>query len=309
MRTRRIVLSLACALAAQAGAVLPSALAEDPPGRPVIVPSAEQFDLRSKSGLDYRIFLAGPTVDVPEAGAPVIYLTDANLNFPLFVAAARQRTRYEPRAVIVGIGYPGEDPNAHLERRIYDMTPSTPPPFSDALGKRATPLKTGGNDAFLKFIEEELKPVVERRYKIDRSRQALFGHSVGGLFVLHVLLQKPEAFQTYLAVSPSVWWNDGSLLDEEKAFLERYSGKDVPARLFISVGGKEAGSGPPGARLQPNSSERRRMVGNVQDVAKRLASSSVKNMSVLFYEFPDEEHGTVVMPAASRGVRYALDGK
>lgn len=275
-------------------------------GGTVTIPGAEQFDLRSNSGLTYRIFVAGPTGEVPDHGSPVIYLTDGNANFPVLLAAARQRSRDDPRAVVVGIGYPGDDGAIHRERRTFDLTPvssGSPPPDGFPV------YKSGGNDQFFRFIEDEVKPAIERRHKVDRRRQTLFGHSLGGLFVLHVLFTAPDSFQTYLASSPSLWWDGGSIVAEEHAFSEAYAGRRLEARLLITFGQWEQGAGPGVSPEQSDTLSRRRMAGNAKELATRLANAQIGGMAVKLLEFAEEEHGSVVLPAASRGVRFAIDEK
>ncbi|BBI61027.1 hypothetical protein HSBAA_23330 [Vreelandella sulfidaeris] len=64
----------------------------------------------------------------------------------------------------------------------------------------------GGADRFLSFIEGHLKPEINRRFAINTEQEAIFGHSLGGLFVLHALLTQPSSFDRYIAISPSLWW-------------------------------------------------------------------------------------------------------
>src|SRR3546814_4655171 len=80
---------------------------------------------------------------------------------------------------------------------MYDMTP---PGSGDSRIKRPT----GGADAFLDFIEHDLKPAVAAAAKVDPGRQAIFGHSLGGQFVLYTMITRPQLFDTYLAASPSM---------------------------------------------------------------------------------------------------------
>jgi uncharacterized protein len=275
-------------------------IAADPP---VTIPNTEQWDMQSNAGLDYRIFVGKPFGKPPEAGCPVIYLTDANLNF-LIIHAAVQRLR--TAAVVVGIGYPGLDFVTHHERRAFDLTSTQSEEFRKKFPPGGPVHKTGGNDQFLTFIEEELKPRVEKRFTIDKNRQAFFGHSLGGLFAMHVLFNKPSAFQTYIASSPSLWWNDNDIRKEETAFVAKYTDKGVKARLFISVGGLEQKTDTD-ADLSP-AIPKLRMISNAQELADRMNASKLKGLSVSFREFPDEDHASVLLPAANRGVRYALDG-
>lgn len=118
MRLTNRIFALA-ALAAVTGA----ALAADPAPTPVVLPGAEQFDVKSKAGREYRIFLAAPAGKAPAAGYPVIYLPDANGDFPILLSAVRRQARGGGGAVVVGIGYPGEA-KAFGERRTFDLTPA-----------------------------------------------------------------------------------------------------------------------------------------------------------------------------------------
>lgn len=275
-------------------------------GQPVTLPGTEQFDLTSKSGETYRIFVAGPKDIPPGNGAPVIYLSDGNSNFPVVLAAAQKQARAGLQAVVVGIGYPTDDQEVHRRRRAVDLTPKTSPEWIKSNAPQMGDVETGGNDRFLAFIEDELKPAIERKFRIDRSRQTLFGHSFGGLFVLHALFSKPESFQTYVASSPSIWWNDGSVLEQAKAFAKDNSGENHSARLFVSIGSLEQRPGP-GAPIQraPSAGQK-----NMSEAAKGLAESlKASGVTVEFREFAEENHGTVVLPAASRGVRFALEDK
>jgi predicted alpha/beta superfamily hydrolase len=289
-------------------ASLPPAGAADP--TPVSIPQAEQFDVKSKGGLDYRIFVAAPKGKAPEKGYPVIYLTDGNGNFPTLLSAVRRQGPGGAAAVVVGIGYPSDDEKEFNARRTLDLTPLTSPEWLKSLPKGGPPLgKTGGNDEFLKFIEDELKPLVERKYATDRARQTLFGHSFGGLFALHVLFTRPDAFQTYLASSPSIWWNDRSVLAEEQAFAKKLAGRAVNARLLVTVGEWEQKPGPKVTKERADMLRDRRQVDNARELADRMARLPVKKLTVSFREFAEEDHGSVVLPAASRGVRFALDDR
>jgi predicted alpha/beta superfamily hydrolase len=282
------------------------AFAADP--TPVVVPKAEQFDVTSKGGLEYRVFVAAPAGKAPEGGFPVIYHTDGLGNFlALHAALRRQSPGGDAGAVLVGVGYPGDGEKAFAARRTLDLTPPTSEEWLKSLPRGGPPTgKTGGNDAFLAFLEDELKPVIEKKHPIDRTRQALFGHSFGGLFALHVLFNKPDAFQTYLASSPSIWWNDRSLLAEEKAFVEKYADTGVKARLLVTVGTWEQTAGPGVPKGRADLLKARRQVDNGKELTDRLGKGKVKGLEVLFREFAEEDHGSVLLPAAGRGVRFAL---
>src|ERR1700719_4642547 len=79
----------------------------------------------------------------------------------------------------------------------------------------------GGGDDFVHVLLEEIKPLVESHYQVDPERQIIYGKSLGGLLVLHLLFVHPEAFQTYIAASPSIWWDNRSVLSDENSFWQR----------------------------------------------------------------------------------------
>ncbi len=267
---------------------------------PVTIAGAVRFDMTSRAGLDYRIFVLKPNTPAPEQGYPIIYLTDGNANFPLMVAAIERQPALR-NALVVGIGYPTDERAVHFRRRTYDLLfpvdedwlATQPSQFRRNIGETA-----GGADAFLEFITGELKPRIEQRFRIDRTRQLLFGHSFGGLFVLYALFQRPGEFQMYCASSPSIWVNDRSVLKQVDAFVAKLDGIEEPLQVQISAGEREApGHGAPPEREALLAS--RRQVGNARELADRLATASAR-LNVTFEVFPKEDHGSAILPAASR---------
>lgn len=110
-----------------------------------------------------------------------------------------------PRTIVVGVR------NAHRSR---DMTPAasagyTPPPEVGA---------SGGADAFLGFLADELIPQLEQRYRTAPMR-VLIGHSLSGLFVMHAIAKRPALFTGYIVMEPSIWWNDGKEYRDARAAL------------------------------------------------------------------------------------------
>ncbi|TFH66787.1 MAG: alpha/beta hydrolase [Gemmatimonadales bacterium] len=73
----------------------------------------------------------------------------------------------------------------------------------------------GGADRFLGFLADELIPHIDSTYRTETFR-VLVGHSIGGLFATHALLTRPDLFRGYVAISPILWWNRKSLVDEPR---------------------------------------------------------------------------------------------
>lgn len=135
-----------------------------------------------------------------------------------------------PEMIIVGV------PNTDRTRDL------TPPATSDSVRMKLPYTAdsvtqhfptAGGADRFLRFLTEELRPWVAAHYR-TLPYHVLVGHSFGGLFALHVLMDHPAAYEAYLAVSPSLWWNDASLVAAAPAALP---GLPLAGHaLYITVG-------------------------------------------------------------------------
>lgn len=300
-----------CVLALTAASILPAqaaaeaqAEAEADSWLPVGLPAARQLDLRAAgSGHAYRIFVEAPAFPAPAAGFPVFYVLDGNAAFPVAaflarsVASRSEVTGYVP-PVVVGIGYPG-DKDFDVEARRRDYTVAT--------GKPDQPADEGGADRFLDFIEREVKPLIEARHPIDRSRQAIFGHSFGGLFVLHALFARPQHFSTYLASSPSIWWENKAVLQGLPGLLD--SGvKGVKPRIQISVGSLE--DDPPKGNYPPDSLAMiasHLMLPPARELAGRLGSAPGWKGKLAYHELSGEDHGPVWLPAMARGMQFFLE--
>lgn len=269
----------------------------------VKLPAAQQLDVQAATtGHRYRLFVAVPPGPVPDAGYPVLYVLDGNAAFPVAAflargAAARAEVTGHVAPLVVGIGYPG-DADFDVAARRRDYTPG-----DEAAGG---PVSEGGAARFLDFIERELKPLIMARHRIDTQRQALFGHSFGGLFVLHVLFTRPEAFSTYLASSPSIWWRDQLLLAALPAWERRHA--SALPRVQISVGALEdelpKGKLPPDVRATWSSTP---MVGPARSLAARLRELPGAAERVAFHELAGENHGSAWFPAMTRGMLFFLD--
>lgn len=267
----------------------------------------ETVDVTGPEGRAYRISISRPGTPAPEGGYPVIYVLDGTALFPTVADSMRLQafrpswTGIEP-AVVVGIGYP-TDALYDLPARSYDLT--TPLPGADPQAGGSPP-KSGGADAFLEFIEAKVKPLVEARLAIDRFRQTLLGHSLGGLCVLHALFTEPDAFSRYVAISPSVWWGDGSLFAEARRFVA--SGGDG-RQVLLTVGEYEQAMSPAalaasGAKEQRAALDRFRMVDGITRMARLLEQAP--DSTVRFRLLDGEDHGSGVPRAISLGIRFAM---
>jgi predicted alpha/beta superfamily hydrolase len=303
----------------------------------VVVPFSRRIDFTSKvNGQSYTLYVALPITPPPKDGYPAVYVLDGVAYFGSATEAARGSNL---GIVVVGIGYPFDDADfiaktinkpkaANGEVSILEIGPAIQvtrtldltPPTSEAFMKAQKlpgfgALKVGGTDAFLKVIETEIKPRVHALLKIDAGNEALYGHSLGGLAVVRALFTEPTAFRTFIAASPSIWWNDRSVLADEASFTAKVSSGVVAPRVLITVGGLEQTPTPipPGLGLTQAEADARtlsaRMVDNAKDLGARLAAvKGGPGYEVRTVVFSDESHGSVEQAAVSRGVNFAAKG-
>jgi predicted alpha/beta superfamily hydrolase len=304
------------AYAAAVTATAASTAHADERAKPVPLFGASQFDLASKiSGRTYRIFVYKPLTPAPPSGYPVLFVTDGNGMFPLAAAQTALMGLAGKGAIVVGIGYPTDDYMKPMMLRYRDLTPVTQ---DKTLFPTEPPLAAadqgGASELFYRFITEELRPAMSASYPIDAHRQTLYGHSLGGLFVLGVMFKHPESFNNYVASSPSIWWDNKSVLKEESGFLAKANSAKHPIRVLICVGGKEQdpyAQAPPGnmplSEVNKKIAEAH-MVDNARDLAKRLAQGGAQSGFVVrFQDFSAEDHLSVVPASISRALGFALE--
>jgi tetratricopeptide (TPR) repeat protein len=147
---------------------------------------------------------------------------------------------------------------------------------------------SGGADRFLKFIETELIPKIEKDYRVQPYR-VFAGHSFGGLFAIHALLTRPEIFNAYIAVSPSMHW-DNQLLSRnaEEFFKDR---KELNRTLYFTLANE-------GGAMREGFDRFKGILGKNKPKGFEWDSMLME----------DEDHGSVVMRSHYHGLRKVFDG-
>ena len=213
---------------------------------------------------------------------PVIYLLDgsADEDFIHVVGLVQFNTfswvNRIPKSIVVGI--------ATVDRRRDFTFPTT-----IAEDKKNYPT-TGHSDKFISFIENELQPFIAKKYQTN-SEKTIIGQSLGGLLATEILLKKPYLFNKYIIVSPSLWWDDGSILKQQSEILtENFAQK---TEIYIGVG-KEG--------LAPCTAPHVMEV-DANLLAEKLKLSKSKTLNVHFDYLPDEDHATIGHQGISNGFR------
>ena len=274
---------------------------------PLTIDGSEVFELKSAAiGDTLQITVAPPALyESFQSPLPTIYVLDGNLCLPIASSIVRtlQFVAFGaiPPVLCVGIGYPA-DPLEVMALRSRDLTPTVAelPPSPMPTDKHGL----GGADRFLDALTDEVFPLVEERYRSDPSDRTLVGWSLGGLFALHTLFTRPHSFAKYMAISPSIWWDDRVVMASEEAYAASHP--DLTASLFACVGDREE-TGP--ARAWPpippdmfDLALSGKMVTNLDELVARLRSRRYPNLDVRHHVFTDEHHSTVFPAAFTRGL-------
>lgn len=169
-------------------------------------------DLDSVDGQrHYRLWLGRPLQAPPTAGYPVVWMLDGNAAVGALDESTLRRLADGDAPLLVAVGY--RTP-LRIDRagRTFDYTPASPGQADQRDPLNGLP--SGGADAFLDLLRDGMRPAVAAQAPLDTARQTLWGHSYGGLLVLHALFTRPGEFARYAAASPSLWWRDGAILGE-----------------------------------------------------------------------------------------------
>jgi predicted alpha/beta superfamily hydrolase len=282
----------------------------------VQLPTVETFVIASSLVAD-RLEVSVAVPSGPAAASdplPVIYVLDPAFNFQTTAAAAawlatagRLAGGDFPPTVVAGVGYPTDDLGEVMARRARDLTPTDGrPPAGVSLPP--FPLGLGGAARFLDALVSEVMPQIEARYPADPADRTLVGHSFGGLFALFTLFRRPAAFRRYLSISPSLWWDDRVVLRHEQARAENHD--DLPARLFVAVGGREqtAGGGWKNEGFPDEAIAAVRQVDNCRELCTRLDARRYPGLSLECAVLDGEYHLTVGPAAITRGLTSLFSG-
>jgi uncharacterized protein len=146
-----------------------------------------------------------------------------------------------------------------------------------------------------------LSPHAIARYKVDSSRQSLYGYSSSALLALHELFRDPQAFSAYVLGSPIIFYSDGQVLAEEEPFSKRARTGELRLRILVTSSGDEINLG--------NGPDHGRFVRDASDLADRLAKLNPANITVSRVVFEGETHNSGLAPSLSRAIRFTLPPK
>ncbi|WP_230471148.1 alpha/beta hydrolase [Hymenobacter jejuensis] len=213
---------------------------------------------------------------------PVVYLLDGSADEDfIHVVGLYQFNNFSwiervPKSIIVGI--------ANVDRK-RDFTYAT----TIEADKKRYPT-AGHSDKFIAFLESELQPYIQAKYKTAASK-TLIGQSLAGLLATEVLLKKPNLFSQYIIVSPSLWWDNGSLLNLNLEAMNQVI--KSPKGVYIGVG--KEGLGP--------SDIPHVMEVDANLLVEKLMLLKNPNLRIHFDYLPEENHATITHQAVFNALR------
>jgi predicted alpha/beta superfamily hydrolase len=245
------------------------------------IPLAERLEAPSKAlGETRAILVSTPRGYDPARAYPVLYLTDGDTQ--LFHTAATvdflSRNGRMPQMIVVGIGNTD---------RTRDLTP-TRAAFQTEDGRTLDLPTAGGSATFLRFIRTELAPFIEQRYKTEPFRM-LAGHSFGGLFALMAFADDPTFFHAYVAVAPTLTWDNNLPV---RRVRERLTGQRELHRTIVVTRGDEP-------ELAAPLDELGKVIGGTTAATGLVGHTQV---------FEGEDHGSVVMKSHYLAFEKVFDG-
>ncbi len=195
---------------------------------------------------------------------PVIYVLDGGIDedFIHIVGLVNffKSHMSMPKSIVVGV--------ANIDRK-RDFTF----PTMDKKLRKDFPT-TGGSKNFISFLEDELQPYINAKYSTN-IQKTLIGQSLGGLVATEILLKKPTMFTDYIIISPSLWWDNETLLQDAKMFLGAH--KKMPVNVYVAVG-----------------AEGEIMEREAKSLADLLKNSGKENLKTEFLFLSNENNATIL---------------
>jgi predicted alpha/beta superfamily hydrolase len=215
-----------------------------------------------------------PGYDTSTDRYPVLYMPDGGLqeDFPHVAKALDEGVRAGEVQPLILVGI------ENTERR-RDMTGPTTVDSDKAIAPRV-----GGSAVFRAFIAKQLMPEIGRRYRVNGCR-GIIGESLAGLFSVESFLREPDLFDTVIAISPSLWWNDGSLVRDAPALLR--SQPWASRRLFLT------------------SADEDNIAPNVVKLAEALKADEPKGLDWIYVPRPEQHHDTIYLASERFALRQA----
>jgi len=221
---------------------------------------------------------------------PVIYLLDGEWHF-VSVAGMIQQLSYIngnticPEMIIVGIP---------IKDRFRDLTPSCDSSISKT---------SGGYNNFISFISKELIPYINSTYP-TAPYKILIGHSLGGLTVMNALMKLPDMFNSYVAIDPSMWWDNQISLKETKTVLS--SNRFENKRLFLAIA-NNMNKGMDTASVRKDNTKNTLSIRSNLELSDILKANTNSNLNFQTKYYINESHGSIPLIATYDALHFIFE--
>ncbi|WP_313579186.1 alpha/beta hydrolase [Chishuiella sp.] len=214
--------------------------------------------------------------DFAKGKYPVVYVLDGDTNFSLVASLERFSTKFlfrsQPEMIVVGI--------RNIDR-TKDYTPTKS--LSKNKDNKLQYETSGGAENFINFIDKELKPFVNKKFRTT-DFNILHGHSFGGLFAIYTLLNHTDSFDAYIAIDPSLWWDNKVIFKQAQ---EEFKIKDFKNKsLYVALAHEKIDAQKD--RLEHGST--------IRKFCEELLPTTQLYSSWKYY--PDYNHGSVPIPSS-----------
>lgn len=234
-------------------------------------------------------------VHIPESAAddeaefPVVYLLDGDTHFTSVVGMIQALSSSKEKAIMpkmIVVGILNTD-------RLRDLTP--------AHGNRQNgPNTSGGGELFLNFIKKELIPHIDKSYPTKPYRLYI-GHSLGGLTVINTMLKRPELFNSYIALDPSLWWANSTMMTEAKVILNNK--KLTDETLYLGI----ANTLQPNHTIRSVTNDTTQSTQHIRDIlefATQVVPKSTAKLDFKYQYYPKESHSSLPHIATYDALRH-----
>jgi hypothetical protein len=159
---------------------------------------------------------------------------------------------------------------------------------------------SGGGEAFTSFLEKELIPYVDSVYPVLPYR-TLIGHSLGGLMVMNTLINHTEMFNAYIAIDPSMWWDDKKLLEQSAEVLGK---KDFSGKTLCLAVANTMAQGMDTSAVLSDTTEGTEHIRAALELGRYLEKNTANNLKHSYKYYEDDSHGSVPLIAEYDAFRY-----
>lgn len=242
------------------------------------IPTHETFDIVSKNVGETRVI----NVWIPENykkssdKLPVLYMADGGIqeDFPHIANTLSLLIASKKITPIILVGI------ENTQRR-RDLTGPT-----EIEEDKKIAAIVGESQKFRTFIKEELFPEISRRYNVSNEK-GIIGESLSGLFVMETFFLTPEMFDFYIAMDPSLWWNNHYLVRSTDIYLPKLT--DTKKKLwFVTSNAKD-------------------IMQYTDELAQKMKSENLLNLKWMYSKELKETHGTIFRATKEKALIWTLN--